>query len=278
MGLERLTNGIRKGVRNGVTAGLLGLSAIGIGGCATTLNEISEGEGMTLLGAMMSESNDSLSIKLAPYVALLGQMRYQKEVIREGRTQVNVPENVVYQNKKHSPVEGYIWVNPEDPNDLRVKRILGSGFAFRWVDYNRSGNADTWEEFVERRDRFRQDESIVLSLLYEAEEPIHQNLKVYSPSGRIVREIDINLSQKKYIEKEYCNISGSREEKYEIICMSIEDELTQDWERNSNRGLAYVITKEKINVLLGQYGEGEYSAVWRVNGKIMDSITFDIIH
>ena len=33
-----------------------------------------------------------------------------------------------------------------------------------------------------------------------------------------------------------------------------------------------------VNSLINWYGEGEYSAVWRVNGKIKDSITFDIIY
>lgn len=276
----KLENLIRKGRKGIATLGLAGLTAAGAGGCATTIKELSEGEATTLLGAMMSASDDSLAIKLAPYVSLLGQMKYQKEVIREGRTQVNVniPENVIRQNEKYSPKQGYDWVSSEDPNDLRVKEIFGSGFAFRWVDYNQSGNADNWDEYVERKNRFRQDESIVLALLYEAEEPFRQNLKIYSPEGRIVGDLDVDPFQKKVIVKSYWNfnILAGNEGKEFVETMRVDTlRWSEEWGKN---GLTLGLTKDKIDLLLKHFGEGEYSAVWRVNGKIMDSIIFDIIY
>ena len=280
----KLENLVKKG-RNGMVAGLLGLTAIGTGGCASSLSEFTEGEGMTLIGAIMGESDDALAIKLAPYVSLLGQMRYQKEVIREGRTQINIrgeqtqrtPENVIHQNEKYSPAEGYAWVNPEDSNDLSVERIFGSGFAFRWIDYNKDGNLDNEGEVIGIQKVFsRQDESIAFVLNYEAKQPFRQNLKIYSPRGDLVWDWDVDPFQKKISEKTYLyHLSEREREQFKIIKRF--PEWTEGWEGYANKGLAISLNNEMVRWLFW-HGVGEYSAVWRVNGKIMDSITFDIIH
>lgn len=267
----KLENLVKKG-RNGMVAGLLGLTAIGTGGCASTLSEFSEGEGMTLIGAIMRESNDALAIKLAPYVSLLGQMRYQKEVVREGRTQinVNVPENVNYREGRYTPEKGYIWVNPEERENLRVKSVFGSGFAFRWVDYNQSGNPDNLNEYVRRQSRFKENESIVLELIYWAEEPFHQDLKIYDPKGRPVFQYYVDPPHSRRGGCIY-NLTGRCDDYlYELSG----DELLAF----SMQSMAVGINREVINHMLETFGEGEYSAVWRINGKIMDSITFDVIY
>jgi len=228
---------------------LIGSALIGslyIGGCAiTTPSRITEGEGMTLVGAMMEDSNDPLATKLAPYVSLLGQMRYQKEVVREGRTQININQQqpqtqpqtitgIVYAEGKYRPSEDYVWVNPEDRNDLSIKKFLGSGFSIRWVDYDGDGKLNpSGEDLVEVKKRFQKDEGIALLLMDTTENP-SRNLTLYSPKG----------------EKIYT------------------------WEGMSGAGLTSTVN----NALLQKYGEGEYSAVWRIDGKIMDSITFDLIY
>lgn len=260
MGLERLF----------ASAALIG--SLSLGGCASTLSELTEGEGMTLVGAIMEESDDSLSVKLAPYVSLLGQMRYQKEVVREGRTQVNInqqtqnnPDNIVYSGNRGTPTEGYIWVNPDDPEDFSVKKILGSGFSFRWVDYNRNGFSDNDREFIERQSRFRQDESIALMLFYEAEESFDQDLRIYDPEGRPVLQYYIRPSDSRRGVCEY-NLTGR--------C----NNFSEDFSEESKVGMAIGLNRENISWLLETFGEGDYSATWRVDGKIMDSISFELIY
>lgn len=153
---------------------------------------------------------------------------------------------------------------------------FGSGFAFRWVDYNRNGSVDSAEEFVELKSRFRQNESIAIALLYEAEKPFHQNLKIYGPGGKIILEQEIDPFQKKRSTKQYLYYIVSPE-KLANVHEDFE-EWTTEWERPPYGGIAMGLNTKWVRRLLNIYGEGEYRAVWRIDGKIKDSITFDIIH
>ena len=153
---------------------------------------------------------------------------------------------------------------------------FGSGFAFRWVDYNRNGEVDSAEEFVELKSRFRQNESIAITLLYEAEKPFHQNLKIYGPGGKIILEQEIDPFQKKRSTKQYLYYIFSPE-KLANVHEDFE-EWTTEWERPPYGGIAMGLNTKWVRRLLNIYGEGEYRAVWRIDGKIKDSIIFDIIY
>lgn len=192
MRLERLTKSIRKGL----ATGLLGLSFAGAGGCAATLSELTEGEEMTLLGSVMGASSDSLPIKLAPYISLLGQMRYQKEIVREGRTQINIspgeqtqnqraPENIIYSEGEYFPAPGFAWANPENPNDLTLRRSMGVAFAANyWRDFDNDGLADP-NEFVGVKDKFYDTEDILLVLYGEQGAEREIRYEIYDPKGRL---------------------------------------------------------------------------------------------
>lgn len=269
MGLDKL-------VRTGLTAGLLGLTAMGAGACASSLSKFSEGEGLTLIGALMGESDGVSARKLAPYVSLLGQMRYQKEVVRGGRTQVNInqqeqaqnnQDNIVYSGNRGVPAQGYVWTNPENQDDFGTKKIFGSGFAFRWVDYNQNGFPDIENEFVGRQSRFREKESFMLVLLHWSETPIHQNLRVYGPRGNLAIEAYADPSQNK---------TGTRWHDSEGNLLS--DTFVSDSTADYEGGLFLGMSKEHISWLLENRGEGQYSVVWRKGGRIMDSITFDLLY
>lgn len=278
MGLEGTLRSVKRFLKGATLA-----SSIYLSGCATTLSEFTEGEGLTLIGALIGESDDASVRKLAPYVSLLGQMRYQKEVVRGGRTQVNInqqeqaqnnQDNIVYSGNKGTPAEGYVWTNPENQDDFGTKRIFSSGFVFKWVDYNRDGGLDVGE--LEMKTKFRQNESIALALMYSAEGPISQNMKIYSPEGKIVREWNVDSFRRNITETQYLyRISGGEREQFEVI--EIPSEWTGVWEENRNSGMTNLLNNDIVKWLFW-HGEGEYSAVWRVDGKIMDSIAFDLIY
>ena len=263
----KLENLVRKG-RTGLAAGFFGLTAIGVGACATT---ISEGEGLILLGEVLGITADNEEGQVTgQLMSQLGSMWYQKEVVKEGRTQINVnqqnPNNTTSSGERYAPAKGYVWVNPEDPNDRSVKRIFGSGFSFRWVDYNRNKAPNPNKgEYIGRQTRFRKDESMAFWLIYEAEEPFHQELKIYGPEGRPALQY--------YIDPSFSR-SGICVYNLEGRCNNNSVEFFGAFTKGMTNGL----NKEEISWLLKTFGEGEYSATWRVEGKIMDSISFELIY
>jgi len=275
-----LENIIRKTGRGIATLGLA--AALTGAGCAARM---SQGEQDVVVGEVLIQTEDPLLVKMGSILYTLGLIETQKEVARESRTQINVntrqpqreiPRNVNYNNGKYGPKNGYAWVNPEDSEDLRVKKIIGSGFAFKWIDYNHSGNVDNLNEYIERKNRFKSNEGIALALLYEAEKPFRQNLKIYSPEGKIMIENDIDPFQKKISYKKYLYYENNQ---LAHVREGL-SEWTKKWMEGSNRGASFGLNNNLVNWLLMMKagGEGEYSAVWRVNGRIKDSITFDIIY
>ncbi|HEB46874.1 MAG TPA: hypothetical protein ENI22_00200 [Candidatus Pacearchaeota archaeon] len=180
----------------GILAGTALASSLSLGGCASSLSEFTEGEGMTLIGALMGESGDSQARKLAPYVSLLGQMRYQKEVIREGRTQINIqggqtqrtPENVIYSEGNYFPAPGFTWTDPENPNDLNLRKSIGVVFAANyWRDFNNNGLVDP-NEYIGIKNRFYENEEMILVLYSPESQEIEReiNWDVYGPKGEFV--------------------------------------------------------------------------------------------
>ena len=134
------------------------------------------------------------------------------------------------------------------------------------MDYNRSGDIDSEEEFIEIKSRFRQNESIGLILFNDSKKPCREELKVYDPQGRLFYESYSDW---------YKNEAGSI--LYNIKREKVgEDTATRIFPEGFYACLGF--GKEWIDWTLKEFGEGEYSAVWRVNGKVMDSITFDILY
>jgi len=282
-GLENLIRRVASGVA------VLGLAA-SLTGCAMKEHrEISPGEGEILLGQVITENarnkGDAL---LGKVITTLGELQYQKELANEGRTEVNinqpqepqqqpqqqreVPQNVVCKDGICAPVSGYTWVKPEDPKDLEVEKIIGSLLSYRWVDYNQSRNVDVENELVERRNRFKRGESAAIVVKYESEKPAHQNLKLYGPSGRVIYENDVNP----YIQENAVKVYDSKgNETHSIVEMSKYHEGGYQY---PGIGQTIGLDKEYIERLLEEYGEGQYSMVWRTDGEIEGSVTVDLIY
>jgi len=224
---------------------------------------------LILLGGVLGMAQDDEQARLTgELVGQLGSMWYKKEVVKEGRTQININSNErVSPEKRYAPAEGYVWVNPEDPDDLSVKRIFGSGFSFRWVDYDNNRAPSSREELIERQSRFRERESMALWFEYEAEEQSDQNMKVYGPQGGLVLEAYANFSQRKRGTISY-DSEGS----------VLEHPHMFDYISTFTTGIALGMDTKFISLILENFGEGDYSAVWRFNGKIMDSISFELIY
>lgn len=279
MGLDRL-------VRTGLTAGFLGLTAMGAGACAPTLSKITEGEGLTLIGAVMGKSDDASARKLAPYISLLGQMRYQKEVTGAGRTQINIqgeqtqrtPENVIYSQQKYFPSPGFAWTNPETPNDLTVRRSIGMVFAANyWKDFNNDGLAEP-NEFVGVKDRFYDTEKIILVLYNEAGQGVEREIRweIYDPQGNLyVNTKDITTSYGvRTIGIDYDN-KNSITTAMGVTTLGIDydlmDKLLRGWRMTELHGGNLVpgapITPEY----------GTYVIVWHSQG-ITETKQFEIIH
>lgn len=266
MTLEKLISEGKKGV---AALGVLGM--LGSLGCST----LNKKEITTLAREVLAEKGTSELERYAGRLLLsAGTMKYQKELAETERTQI-VPENYTIYGDGYIPKEGYTWKNPKDPKDSRVKKIFGSGFAFSWVDYNRSGSFDNAKELVELKSRFKSGESIALVLLYEAKKPFLQKLTICSSEGDMVAEWYLNPKTNYYALKLL---------KYKGVEESLNKLKDQDYiekiklRGKEKTGLILGLDTDFINWFLRLYGEGEYSAAWSVNGKIMDSITFNIIH
>ncbi len=235
----------------GILTGTALAGSLSLGGCASSLSEFTEGEGMTLIGALMGESGDAQARKLAPYVSLLGQMRYQKEVIREGRTQINMqggqtqrtPENVIYSEGNYFPAPGFTWADPENPNDLNLRKSIGVVFAANyWRDFDNNGLADP-NEYIGIKNRFLDTESMIL-VLYKQETESRVMWEVYGPKGDKIFEDALNIS------------NGA---------ISVGGGLNPD---QTNFDLT--------NWLLERGGYGSYVIVWRSMG-IVETNEFEIV-
>lgn len=110
-----------------------------------------EGEVFSLVGLMGMLSGNPKDAQLGSLLYNLGQMEHDKEVAREGRSETeiniynqdrerqssNLPENVVYFNGKFKPAQGYAWINPNDVNDLGVRKKVRKTDKDRFISYNK---------------------------------------------------------------------------------------------------------------------------------------------
>ena len=103
--------------------------------------KVTEGEVLTLVGTLGMQSTNPKDVKLGSLIYLLGQMKHEREVAREGATKVYVencpqpnrviPENVIYTDRQYRPAPGYEWVKPSEPDDYRVTKSAGVPFSQR---------------------------------------------------------------------------------------------------------------------------------------------------
>lgn len=210
MGLERIVHEIRNLKNKGLTAGLLGLGIFGMSMPAyaqekqdsrvsyipcrqETAYRGNTGEALSILGLAigLERPNDPDAQKAAVLLSTLGQMRHQKEVAREGRSQLNI-EGEQPTAERYLPAPGCAWSNPENPNDFSVRLSIGVPFAangWRDINYNMIVNSN---EFVGVKDRFYDDETIILGLYPRFIDKV--KYEIYSPNDEKIREGKINVN------------------------------------------------------------------------------------
>ncbi len=154
---------------------------------------------LTFLGIIGLNSNKPDAQNLGAFALRLGEMQHQKEVAREGRTQITINQGGINQGgqnrevesrelEKYLPAPGCEWANPADPNDLTVKRNIGVAFvANSWIDLNYDGRAD-FNEYTGIKDRFYDDEDMILAI--HNDNQVGQGIKdlkivIYNPKRKI---------------------------------------------------------------------------------------------
>lgn len=217
MSLERITRGIGNLTRTAVATGLLGLGILGAGSmpayaqqkvkytsniktnyiqCRQSANGSGGGlpsEALSALGVLLGLSKDSGDQRTGAVLSTLGAMKHQKEVAREGRSEININQSVQGESEsgkleRFLPAPGCKWANPGDSNDFTVKVDIGNAFvANYWRDknYDKRPSLDEYEGI---KDMFYDDETIILVLHDQAGQGIAENLKleVYDPKGKRV--------------------------------------------------------------------------------------------
>ena len=135
----------------------------------TSEEEVSWGELLSILGGTIPGlSNKQEAQVLGDAVTRWGMIKSQKEIAREGRSQVNINQGQ-QQLVRYAPAPGCTWANPDDSSDLSVRRIfevtnLGVTLAANSVkDFNGDGFWDL-NEFMGVKTRFSADEKVSLVL------------------------------------------------------------------------------------------------------------------
>ncbi len=122
---------------------------------------------------------------LGAYASELGRMQHEKEVAREGRSQVSVNQGQSQQTT-YAPAPGCAWKNPEDPNDLSVRKRIGMPIvATDWRDFNGDGVGDL-EEYVGVKKTFYSDERILM-VLYGTDPKVKEDIiweMYYGPNAK----------------------------------------------------------------------------------------------
>lgn len=194
MGIENVVNKAKKKIAIAGLSGILGLGSV-VAACmpayaqqnvktapagniiylpctpqqqSTSGEELSWGELLSILGGTIPGlSNKPEAQVLGDAVTRWGIIESQKEIVREGRSQVNI--NQGQQQVAYAPAQGCTWANPDDPGDLGVRRIfevtnLGVTLAANGVkDFNGDGFWD-FDEFIGVKTRFSADEKVTLVL------------------------------------------------------------------------------------------------------------------
>ena len=160
------------------------------------------GQLLTVLGGVIPGlSNKPEAEILGEAATRLGVMEHQKEVAREGRSQVTINQdgtNNAGQNnglEKYLPAPGCVWANPESSNDFSVRPSLGIPFAARyWKDLNYNKIMDPGE-IIEGDGSFYDNEDISLGLNPRFVKSVEWEL--YGPNGDEIRKGKI--SKESYI-------------------------------------------------------------------------------
>ncbi len=200
----------------GVLIGSLGLLLMGNDDEACTPEE------KMILGEMMAEEAAKEDDKFGEYTGkrlyLEGERERAEAIAGAGadRTNVNVytneenkvsiklPANVIYSDGTYQPAPGYTWLN-STAGDLRVRKI-GETLRFReperilrreffacnyWGDFNNDNMGDYPEEFVGIKNRFRDDERIILVSYDEiGRKGMKYEIKIYDPKGKEIHKIE----------------------------------------------------------------------------------------
>ena len=190
MSIERIIHKTGNFTRKAVASGILGLCAIVAGAvpahaqqnaktpsanivyvpCTPQQTTAKEGEKenywgniLTAIGLAGTFSKDKTNQEIGSAFLYLAEKEQQKEVAEIGRSQINInqgqPQQVTY-----VPAFGCKWKNPDDTNDLSVRKRIGMPFAANsWRDFNNDGVGDL-NEYVGVKKKFYSDENIMMVL------------------------------------------------------------------------------------------------------------------
>lgn len=217
MSIERITHGIGNFTRKAAVSGLLGLGILSTGSvpsyaqqnvkyasniktnyiqCRQSVNESEGGlpsEALSALGVLLGSSKNSGDQRTGALLSTLGAMKHQKEVAREGRSEININQSVQGESEsgkleRFLPAPGCKWANPGGSNDFTVKVDIGNAFvANYWIDRNYD-KRPSLDEYEGVKGKFYVDEEAILVVHDQAGQGIAENLKleVYDPKGKRV--------------------------------------------------------------------------------------------
>jgi hypothetical protein len=249
---------------------------------------VTEGEAATLIGRVLAErGRDAAQRRIGRLLFEAGSMIRQREVAAAGRSQVIVnqplPEGSVPSGRpsvrsEQLPIPdgtaltsdgrlqlrpGYIWANPFDPTDLRTQR--SDALLVRWVDYNSDGSYQA-DELVRIQATFSSSEAFVVIpvvyLLADSGQSFRETAIVYGPQGQVALEYAIDPVTRRITAIEHLPGSAPMPS-------------SGPWRGVS--GLVLQYTPEYITTLLNRYGEGQWSAVFRRDGRIAATTAFTLM-
>ncbi len=190
------------------------------------------------------------------------EREHERDIANRGRDEVNVyverekdkqrerlPENVIYSDGKYEPAPGYEWINPEKNSDLSVRKKIQekeekNRYFFTcnyWKDFDQDGFWDYPDEYVGIKNKFRDDEKILLVSRIQDKKGQLFKKEIYNPSGELIRK----------------------------------DESIVE----SNRGVKTTgYNWDLMNWLVENGGYGSYKAVWYLDYKSTSSSEFEIVH
>jgi len=215
-------------------------------------SSMSAGESLTVLGLFlgMSKPNNPDAQNAGAILSTLGAMEHQKEVAREGRSEVNINQSQQREQDnrlvRYFPAPGCSWINPENSDDLSVKPIWRMAFAANYLkDFDKDGSL-TRDEFTGIKDKFYDNEPIILVLLH--------------PENKRISKKDIN---------------------FELYYLPTGEKILEDSWKKSNYGTVCIggtppIGNEWTKGLSIKYGYGEYLAVFRSDGN-SEKTKFEIV-
>ncbi|MCP6727572.1 MAG: DUF1647 domain-containing protein [Patescibacteria group bacterium] len=169
---------------------------------------------------------------------------YVGENETRGESRGNILENVIYSDGTYSPAPGYTWLN-STAGDFRVRKVFKEDVKFfacnYWKDFNNNNAGDYPEEFVGIKNKFRDDERIILVSYDQLNmRGTEMEIKIFNPRGKeIYSRVDI------YDSNGVVNRTGT------------EDDM-MGW-------------------LIDNGGYGNFKSVWYVNDNYAGSTEFEII-